>query len=287
LKRSTDQPDLFLTAISDVGYRDQLDLMSVPIVSLAKRKRTAPIRFTRGDVEVEVVAPSDTGLATVWDLDVVLWAISQVNDAVDRGETPPPTVQAPAYDLLTAIKRPTGGDQYKRLKEALSRLVATTIRTNMRSKNNRRFDSFHLVERVTWIEDDEGRPKGVSITLPDWLHSAIMDRRVLALDPRYFELTSGLARWLYRVVRKQAGDRPDGWRWPLAELHERSGSTQPVRQFASDLRKLAKANDLPEYLLTLYTDKTGGEALHAVRRSRLAIGAPGREARIRRNRLDP
>ena len=293
MKSEIDQPDLFLTAVSDIGYRDQIDLMSVPIVSLAKSKRTAPIRFTRGNIEVEVSAPPHIGLATIYDLDVVLWAISQVNDAVNRGEKPPPTVQAPAYDILTAIRRGTGGDHYDRLKDALDRLVATTVRTNMRSKNNRRFDSFHLVERVTWVEDDAGRSKGVAITLPDWLYSAILERRVLALDPRYFDLTSGLARWLYRVCRKQAGDGVAGWRWSLAELHQRSGVTRPVRQFAADIRKLVAeqardpAGALPEYWLTLYTDQTGGEALHAVRRSRLAVGVPGREARVRRSNLDP
>lgn len=114
---------------------------------------------------------------------------------------------------------------------------------------------------------------------------SLSNRKIM--DPRYFELPSGLARWLYRVVRKQAGDNANGWRWPIAELHERSGSTQPVRQFPVDLRKLAEADPLPEYHLTLYTDKTGGEALHAVRPSKLAVCVAGREPRIRRNRLHP
>lgn len=281
------QPDLFIAAVADAPFRDQLDLMAVPIVSLAKSKRTAPIRFKRGEVEVEVSAPAHLGLASIWDLDVVLWALSQLNEAVNRGETPPATVTAPAYDILQAIQRGTGGDHYERLKAALDRLVATTVRTNARVRKGRRWETFHLLERVSWEEDEQGRSKGVSITLPEWLHRAVLDRRVLALDERYFALTSGLARWLYRLARKQAGDRPDGWRWSFAELHERSGVTRPLRSFASDLRRLVEVNDLPEYLLTAYVDEGGAECLHATRRSRLALDHPGREIRLPRHRRNP
>jgi plasmid replication initiation protein len=280
------QPDLFLAAISDAPFRDGLDLMSVPIVSLAKGRRVEPIVFRRGDVSVEVSAPPHIGIATIWDLDVLLWAISQLNDAVDRGETPPPTIHAHAYDILKAVKRGTGGREYLGLREALDRLVATTIRTTIRS-TSKRGETFGLLERVGWVEDETGRLKHVSLTVPHWLHSAVMDRRVLALDPRYFEMTSGMGRWLYRVARKKAGDREDGWRWTLAELHARSGVTRPLRSFASDLRKLVKANTLPEYWLTTYTDTTGAECLHIARRSKLASDHPGREAKLPRSRRNP
>lgn len=286
MKHETAQPDLFLAAISDAPFRDGLDLMSVPIVSLAKSRRVEPIVYRRGDVSVEVSAPPHIGIATIWDLDVILWAISQLNEAVDRGETPPPVIHAHAYDILRATKRGTGGREYLGLREALDRLVATTIRTTIRA-SSRRGETFGLLERVAWAEDEAGRLKHVAITVPHWLHSAVMDRRVLALDPRYFEMTSGMGRWLYRVARKQAGDRDDGWRWTFADLHARSGVTRPLRSFASDLRKLVKANPIPEYWLETYTDTTGVECLHIARRSKLAHDHAGREAKPRRHRRDP
>lgn len=280
------QPDLFLAVIGDAPFRDGLDLMAIPVVSLAKGRRVEPIRFTRGESSVEVSAPPHIGIATIWDFDFVLWAISHLNDAVNRGETPSPTIRAPAYDILRAVRRGTSGREYQGLKDALDRLKSTTIRTTIRA-NGRRGETFSLVERVQWSEDSLGKPLGVSITLPDWFYRAVLDHRVLSLDSRYFDLSGGLSRWLYRVSRKQAGDRPDGWRWTLVDLHQRSGVTSPLKAFAYDLRKLIKANPLPEYWLSAYTDEAGTECVHVTRRSKLAMDHPGREIPLKLRRLDP
>lgn len=280
------QPDLFLAVVGDAPFRDGLDLMAIPVVSLAKGRRAEPIRFKRGDMSVEVSAPPHIGIATIWDFDFVLWAVSHLNEAVNRGETPPPTIRAPAYDILRAVRRGTSGREYQGLRDALDRLKATTIRTTIRA-NGKRGETFSLIEHVQWAEDAFGKPLGVSITLPQWLYRAVLDHRVLSLDSRYFDLSGGLARWLYRVSRKQAGDRPDGWRWTLADLHQRSGVTRPLKGFAYDLRKLIEANPLPEYWLTAYADDTGTECVHVTRRSKLALDHPGRETPLKSRRLDP
>jgi plasmid replication initiation protein len=280
------QPDLFLAVVGDAPFRDGLDLMAIPVVSLAKGRRVEPIRFKRGDMSVEVSAPPHIGIATIWDFDFVLFAVSQLNEAVNRGETPPPTIRAPAYDILRAVRRGTSGREYQGLRDALDRLKATTIRTTIRA-NGKRGETFSLIEHVQWAEDPSGKPLGVSITLPQWLYRAVLDHRVLSLDGRYFSLTGGLARWLYRVSRKQAGDRPDGWRWTLADLHQRSGVTSPLKAFAYDLRKLIEANPLPEYWLTAYADEAGTDCVHVTRRSKLAADHPGREIPLKSRRLDP
>jgi plasmid replication initiation protein len=280
------QPDLFISVIGDAPFRDALDLMSVPIVSLAKSRRTTPIRFKRGDMSVEVSAPSNIGIATIWDWDFLLWAVSQLNEAVNRGETPSATINAPAHDILRSVRSGTSGREYQGLRDALDRLKATTIRTTIQAAG-KRGDTFSMIEQVSWAEDPLGKPLGVSVTLPQWLYRAVIDRRVLSMDGRYFDLTGGLERWLYRVVRKQAGDRPDGWRWTFADLHERSGVTRERKKFAHDLRRLIEANALPEYWLTVYSDVSGDECLHAVRRSKLTVGHAGYEFPIRQSRLDP
>ena len=51
-----------------------------------------------------------------------------------------------------------------------------------------------------------GRANGIELILPDWFYAGIMtDALVLTIDRDYFDLTGGLERWLYRLVRKHGG----------------------------------------------------------------------------------
>jgi plasmid replication initiation protein len=80
-----------------------------------------------------------------------------------------------------------------------------------------------------------------------WLFEAVTkDRDILSISPKYFDLTSGLDRFLYRLARRHLG-RQAGWIFTFRALHTRSGSAQPYGQFARDLRKALARNALPEY----------------------------------------
>jgi plasmid replication initiation protein len=60
--------------------------------------------------------------------------------------------------------------------------------------------------------DEQGRSLGLEFILPDWLYDGIINQQlVLSIDPAYFNLTSGIERWLYRVVRKHGGRQKTGW----------------------------------------------------------------------------
>lgn len=279
-----DQGDLFLISLSGGPWRDQLDLMAVPVVNLSKSKRAGPIlhRLKGGDT-VEVSAPPHIGLASIWDWDIILWAVSQVNAAIDDGRPSSATLAVVSYDLLTAIHRGTGGRDYLLLREALDRLKATTVRTTMHANGRPGGATFGLLDSWSWREDEKGRMVKISMTLPRWIMDRIADHRVLAVDPRYFEISGGIARWLYRTARKQAGNNPAGKRWSLAELHAQSGNAGSLKEFTRIVRGVVRADNLPEYHLLFYPDASGGEALHAVRRSWLALDHPGHEPRIRRN----
>src|SRR5215217_8804923 len=69
----------------DVPPRDQRDLMAHPFFSLSKSRRVAPIHYKAGDVELQVYAVAEHGMATIWDADVLIWAASQILAAQDRG----------------------------------------------------------------------------------------------------------------------------------------------------------------------------------------------------------
>ena len=82
-------------------------------------------------------------------------------------------------------------------------------------------------------EPDPARPW--EIELPPWLYNAILRRKdILAVHPDYFRLTGGLERWLYRLARKAVPDKAEvpAIHFRMDTLHERSGSTRPLRNFA-------------------------------------------------------
>lgn len=259
--------DVLTAYPGDVPLRDEREGMSVPLVSLSKNRRTAPIEWTSGDGRkwVCVTANATHGMATIWDFDVVIWAISQVRAAKQRGQRPRRKIQFQAYDMLRSIGRDTGGTDYKQLEAALNRLAGTMVETSIRAPAGQRKETFHLLDAWKHVTDGAGRSKRMTLTLPDWLfRGAMNDRDVLRVSPGYFGIPSGLGRWIYRLARRHGGNQEPGWRFRMEELHARSGSTQPLNQFARDLRKVV-AKGVPEYALTVERDQTGEEFVHMVR----------------------
>lgn len=82
------QLDLFTSMPGPWAPRDAQDLMSWPFFSLAKSRRVAPIDFRMGHVWISVEAVPEHGMATIWDADVLIWAASQIVEALDAGRKP-------------------------------------------------------------------------------------------------------------------------------------------------------------------------------------------------------
>ena len=92
--------------------------------------------------------------------------------------------------------------------------------------------------------------KIIRITLSEWLYELCCARgSLLKTDQTYFELTSGLKRFLYRTARKHAGKNKDGWTFTVEDLHEKSGSENDFRKFKSKLKSAVLDDDIPEYSL--------------------------------------
>jgi len=277
------QLDLFAAFIVDLPLRDQRDTMERPFFSLAKR-RTKPIEYRQGDAFVRVSSPAAYGIATIYDADILIWAASQLTDARNRGVTHGPRISFMPYDLLRSIQRGTSGRDYAGLRAGLKRLAATVVETNVRVTDGKQAAMFHFIEAWDEQVDEKGNTRGMTIELARWFYEAVADGRVLAVHPDYFQLSSGLGRWLYRVARKHAGQQANGWAFTLTALHEKSGSTQRLSDFARDVRKLVAANTLPEYALSLQPGARGDEILHAIRRTLLASDHPAADRDLRQER---
>ncbi len=253
--RSTNYPrarqlDFFMAPLADMTLRDQRDTMERPFFALSKSRKT-PIVYTspKGDVTVEVSPNVKYGMATIWDFDVLIWAASQVNAMIERGDRAKldelertKTLYLQPADLLRAIDRHTGGKDREELRAALDRLASTYVKTNIRQhhQSRRRDGGFTWLDG--WDEETDtqtGHSRGMSITLSQWFLMGVLNQgMLLAMDADYFRLTGGYERWLYRIARKHAHGSPEGWTFTLTTLHQKSGSDQPKAHFKRDLKRV-------------------------------------------------
>lgn len=246
------QLDLFRTIPGDIAPRDAQDLMAWPFFSLAKSKRVQPIDFRMGETWIQVEATPEHGMATIWDADVLIWAASQIVEARDAGRPTSRLMAATPHQILTFTGRGTGRDHYDRLKAALDRLQSTTIATSIRQSNRRRRHRFSWINEWQERTDGAGRPLGLELIVPDWFYAGVLDQAlVLTIDSAYFDLTGGLERWLYRIVRKHGGRQSGGWSFDVAHLHLKSGVLSPLKRFAFELRAIVSRQPLPGYQLAL------------------------------------
>ena len=254
----------FVVATGDAAPRDQRDLMERPFFSLAKRPRTKPILYKATDVEVQVLAMPEHGMATIWDADVLIWAASQIVAAENDGLRTSRFFRFTPYHLLRAIGRPTGNRQYVLLKAALARLQSTVIATTIRNGPHWRRRQFSWINEWEEMTTRAGRVEGMEFVLPERFYNSVVDRSlVLTIDPAYFRLTGGIERWLYRVARKHAGHQSHGWLFEVAHLHVKSGSMARVSDFALDLRRIAARQPLPGYRLQI--EREHGRELLSIR----------------------
>jgi plasmid replication initiation protein len=254
---SSDPLQLFKPLPGPIAVRDAQDLMTYPFFSLAKTKRLAPIEFRSGDIRVRVEGTIEHGIATIWDADVLIWTTSQIVQARDAGLATSRRLGATPHEILRFIRRGTSARDYERLKAALDRLQSTSVATSIRQAAHRRLHRFSWINEWKELASASGTPLGLELILPDWFYAGITDRsRVLTIDPGYFQLTGGIERWLYRLVRKHVGIQPTGWRFDIPFLHRKSGSLARLSDFALDLRRIARRQSLPGYHIALMRSPT-------------------------------
>ena len=253
------QPDFFVPSLCDISIKDGIGLMDVAVFRLARnqRRKGEMLRHELPGAIIEVTS-SAYGMATIEDYDLVLMAISHLAVATrdyKAGRAPKPsrTFRPHAVDIFKFRRRKRGGKQYKELEGTLDRLKTTSIkimRTDARSKL-RESDGFGLLQGYRVVSrTDTGRVASVEMTIPEWIYHSVMNHEnpeVLTIDPDYFLLTGGLARFVYRLARKAAGQGEA--RFLFSTVHTRSGSTRTLGGFADDLRQIIAADTLPGYTL--------------------------------------
>jgi len=239
------QMDFFVADILDAAPKGDMASMEHPLFALKAgdmRVRT----YERGGVTV-TVKPGHDGCATIHDKDLWIYCISQLVEAINRGREVGRVVRFTAYDFLVNTNRRTDGDSYQRMAKMFERLSGTRIETNIETGQTRERGWFGFIDHARVIErDGGGRMVAVEVALPEWLFRSVQAMQVVTLNRDYFRLRKPLDRRIYELARKHCGSQPK-WCVGLATLHEKSGSTSPLRNFRGDIKKLAETNELPDY----------------------------------------
>ncbi|GAW87836.1 conserved hypothetical protein [Bathymodiolus platifrons methanotrophic gill symbiont] len=254
LRRKHPQNDLFICDILDATPKDDIASMEHPFFSLSKNPDKEIRRYEHNGEYIEI-APSAYGMATIFDKDILIFAISQIIAKINLGEEPSQIIQFSAYDLLVSINRGTDGRTYERLKTSFQRLKGTTITTCIITGGKEETEGFSLIDNWKIIrETPKGRMEGLEIKLSNWLYNAILAKEVLNLSPDYFRLSKPLERRIYELCRKHCGHQKV-WSIGLEKLHKKTGTKDTIRNFRGVIKEIIESDNLPEYKITFDKDK--------------------------------
>ena len=236
----------------DIPLRDVIDLMEFPFVALSK-DRINPIIYESDDKTQKVVISGHRGqfIASIYDWDIILVVAGKIQEILNKGsDIPSHKITIPRHELLKALHRQGGRKEQKDLEKSLDRLKSTMISTTVNNKDFRHREGFGFIDRWRYSERKSDREtKIIQITLSEWLYELCCSQGSLLKSNRlYFDLKSGLKRFLYRTARKHAGI--DGWEFSIEKLYEKSGSENDFRKFKAKLKEAVLDDDgIPEYYL--------------------------------------
>lgn len=245
------QADFFVADIVDAAFKADQTSMEHPVFSLSKKRDMTIRRYENGDRWMEV-RPSGTGMATVFDRDILIYCISQISAAMNSGRPVSQTVRLQAFDLLVATNRDTSGRGYAGLADAMSRLRGTEIVTNIPIGDRVTLDGRGLIESYKIVREnkDNGRMLEIEIKLSDWVYKAATSQDVLTLNRRYFQLAKPLERRLYEIARKHVGQQSE-FRIGIEKLQAKCGSQSTSKEFRRLLETIIETDiehdHMPDY----------------------------------------
>jgi plasmid replication initiation protein len=255
-----DQLELFVAEILDVSPKSDITSMEYPIFALSKHPDTEIFRYENpvSGAWIEII-PSAAGRATIFDKDLLIYCISQLAEAMNRGHRVGRRVRLNAYDYMIATGRDTSGREYQRLHETLARLRGTTFKSNITANGdlNQRGAVFGLIDDAE-INLANGRMTSLEITIAERLFNAISDKRLLTYSRLYFTLSSPNERRMYEICRKHCGRQPI-WEIGVEKLYDKFGTRGELREFRRTLKKMASKQPVPDYFIHYHPrSKSGG-----------------------------
>jgi plasmid replication initiation protein len=223
-------------------------IMAYHFFHLDRTPRNWPIQYDDGVVKVTVTGEA---IATMFDLECMIYVISLMAQKMSRGESVDRQFHFAAGDFFRVAGWDDSGKSYKRMEEALDRLQGTKIRTNIVTGGERTKEGFSWLDNYKLVfKEDTGKLDRVSLTLCEWLWRAVkLDNNKFTYDPAYFDLPP-LEKRLYEMARAHVGNK--GFRMWIDRLQARVGCEDNPRSFKARLKKISqRRRPLPGYCFVL------------------------------------
>lgn len=247
------QGDLFVCDITDVILKDDLASMEHPFYSLSKKPDREPRRYEHNGQWIEF-RPSIKGLPTIYDKDLIIYAISQLIAGMKQGRPVSKSVKIDPYAFLVFSQRGVGGRDYDALCDSLDRIDGTRFRTNILFDGTRTDEWMGIIDGAKMQTDERtGKIKSLELRLSDMVIDTVEKMQVLTLHPDYFRLSRPIERRIYEIARKAVG-QDESWSFFMATLHKKSGSKGSLPEFRRQMKPIIEKDYLPDYMVVYDED---------------------------------
>jgi plasmid replication initiation protein len=245
------QLDLFTCDIADAVLKDIVPGMEHPFYSLSKKPDLGVREYYNGDNWLKVT-PSVKGHATVYDKDILIFAISNLMATLNENKKISKRIRIHAHEFLKFSNRGTGGKDYRAFVEALDRLGGVRISTNISTPEGQTTEFFGLVDAASIRREFglDGRIQWIEVALSDWVFDAIRAKSILTLHPDYFRLRKPLERRVYELARKHCGHKRK-FVIGIDKLLNKSGAKTHKDLFKHKLVAMAKTDHIPDYSIAI------------------------------------
>ena len=242
------QGDLFVCDITDVILKDDLASMEHPFYSLSKKPDREPRRYEHNGQWIEF-RPSIKGLPTIYDKDLIIYAVSQLIAGMKEGRAVSKNVRIDPYAFLVFTQRGVGGRDYDALCDSLDRIDGTRFRTNVLFNGTRTDEWMGIIDGAKMETDERtGKIRSLELKLSDMVIETVQKMEVLTLHRDYFRLTRPIERRIYEIARKSVG-QGDSWSFLMPTLHKKSGSKGSLREFRRQMKPIIEKDFLPDYMV--------------------------------------
>lgn len=233
--------------------RGERSVMDFPFFALSKQAVMKPLDHRIGNATIQI-RPSPTGIATMYDKEIILYIASLMVQEMSRGGEVDQDFSFTAHDFfrVTGVPRPSKRD-YQRLHDALERLQGTTIKTNVQTGSEITRGWFSWLSEVQatikQLPNGDEQLQNVRVRLCPWLFRAIKrDGHIYHYHFDYFRLGT-IERRLYEIAHCHC--EGEAIEVPLELLAGKVGSAASLAKFKQHLREVESDDRLPEYRITL------------------------------------